>query len=161
MNYTIYSSHRVNVQIYQSSEEINNSNNISSNILCTCNASTHILYQNEYCIPLKLLSEYQQYQSFKSHPLYGEMKYLMLFCHLVKYQMACQQLANLCVLSHYSLGRNSPCHLFYTTQTAELALTYGDRTRPFLFYKKGKYAMELFDKVLDFKYDMMENMVIT
>lgn len=154
MNYTIYSSHRINVQIYQSSLNDANSD-------CTCNLTSHAMYLNEYCVPLKLLSEYQQYQSFKSNPLYAQMKFLMLFCHLVKNQTACQQLANLCILSHYSMNRNSPCHQFYTTQTSEIAATnYNERTRPFLFYRKGKYVSELFDRALDFHYNMEDDMVI-
>lgn len=154
MNYTIYSSHRINVQIYQSSNNNPNSG-------CTCNQTSHAIYLHEFCVPLKLLSEYQQYQSFKSNPLYGQMKFLMLFCHLVKNQTACQQLANLCILSHYSMNRNSPCHQFYTTQTSEIAaINYNERMRPFLFYRKGKYASELFDKALDFQYNMEDDMVI-
>uniref|UniRef100_A0A336LUV8 CSON013682 protein n=1 Tax=Culicoides sonorensis TaxID=179676 RepID=A0A336LUV8_CULSO len=149
MNYTIYSSHRINVQIYDS----------LSNTDCTCNLTTHAIYLDEFCVPLKLLSEYQQYQTFKSNPLYNEMKFLMLFCHLVKNQTACQQLANLCILSHYSMNRHSPCHQFYTTQTSEIATSnYNERMRPFLFYRKGKYAIELFDKALDFKYNIEDDM---
>lgn len=151
MNYTIYSSHRINVQIYEE----------SSNSDCTCNLTSHAMYLAEFCVPLKLLSEYQQYQSFKSNPLYGQMKFLMLFCHLVKNQTACQQLANLCILSHYSMNRNSPCHQFYMTQTSEIAgSNYNERMRPFLFYRKGKYASELFDRALDFRYNMEDDMVI-
>lgn len=154
MNYTIYSSHRINVQIYQSS-------NNNSNSDCTCNMTSHAIYLNEYCVPLKLLSEYQQYQSFKSNPLYSQMKFLMLFCHLVKNHTACIQLANLCILSHYNMNRNSPCHQFYMAQTSEIAaINYNERMRPFLFYRKGKYASELFDKALDFQYNMEDDMVI-
>lgn len=149
MNYTIYSPNRVNVEIYQSA-------------WCTCDPGSHVVYE-DFCIPQKLLHEYQVYQTFKpalSAPAtpapYTDLKYLMLFCQLIKNQTACQHLANLCVLSFYNLAHNSPCNHFYTSQTAELSYGggSGDKTRPFLFYKKGKSVAETLDKVLDFQYDI-------
>lgn len=147
LNYTIYSPNRVNVEVSRSTT-------------CYCDPSSHITY-GDFCVPQKLLHEYQLYNSFKSsHRLFRDLKFYMMFCQLVKNQTACQHLANLCVLSFYNLNRNSPCHYLYTTQTAELALSYGDKTRPFFFYRKGKFVAELLDKAVDFQYDMNErNMV--
>lgn len=144
MNYTIFSSQRIGVEV-------------TTNPSCFCDLANNI-FHDDFCIPNRLLLEYQQYQGFRpTINVFQQVKYLMLFCHLVKNQTACQQLANLCVLSFYSLGRSSPCNLFYTTQTSELALNYGEKTRPYLFYRKGKYVTELLDKIIDDPYDMREH----
>lgn len=144
MNYTIFSSQRIGVEVTTSPS-------------CFCDLTANI-FHDDFCIPNRLLLEYQQYQGFRpTSTIFQQVKHLMLFCHLVKNQTACQQLANLCVLSFYSLGRSSPCNLFYTTQTSELALNYGEKTRPYLFYRKGKYVTELLDKIIDHPYDIKEH----
>lgn len=85
---------------------------------------------------------------------YIGMEFHFFFCHIMKISTACEHLANLCVLSMYNLDRYSPCSLFFSTQTT---ITTGDgtfvqKTVPFLFFTKGKGALDELEKVIDYRY---------
>ncbi|EAT42306.1 AAEL006128-PA, partial [Aedes aegypti] len=92
---------------------------------------------------------------------FRNIKYLIVFCHVMRSTRHCHYLANLCVLAFYSLDKYSPCSIFYTYQTydkgdsGKLAnlWTMSDTVKPHLFYRRGKYVNEIFDKYLDFSYD--------
>ncbi|XP_053690922.1 meckelin [Sabethes cyaneus] len=139
-----------------------------------------------YCLPQSLLRDVQNYHTFKlSHRHNGDVfrniKYLIVFCHVIRSPRHCHYLANLCVLSFYSLDKYSPCGIFYTYQTYDMSLdnsavpisivrgslfgvrdgsdktarlwTFSDNVKPPLFYRRGKYVNEIFEKYLDFSYD--------
>ncbi|XP_058824301.1 meckelin isoform X2 [Topomyia yanbarensis] len=142
---------------------------------------------NNYCLPQLLLKDVQNYYSFKLNHrhngnLYKNVKYLILFCHMMRSPRHCHYLANLCVLSFYSLDKYSPCGIFHTYQTHDMSVgtnsvpntvvsanlfgigdgsgktaslwTLGDNVKPPLFYRRGKYVNEILEKYLDFSYDM-------
>ena len=113
--------------------------------VCECDLKANVLYiepgdgwppgdprgAHNFCIPLSLLRDVQHYPPFSLNRLlhqnrqnanvYRDVKYLIVFCHVMRSVRHCQQLANLCVLSFYSLERHSPCAIFYTYQTYDLA----------------------------------------
>ncbi|XP_041763768.1 meckelin-like [Anopheles merus] len=165
--------------------------------VCECDLKANVLYiepgdgwppgdprgAHNFCIPLSLLRDVQHYPPFK-RDVYRDVKYLIVFCHVMRSVRHCQQLANLCVLSFYSLERQSPCAIFYTYQTYDLAAMpsvvsasqsylageggagggggtlpkLGPETvRPGLFYRRGKYVSELLEKFLDYSYDSDAN----
>lgn len=72
----------------------------------------------------------------------------------------CNNLANLCTLSNYNLDKNSPCSLFFTSQTSIISNGNDFKMTPLLFYKKGKDAIDDMDKVLDHQYSVTENDVV-
>lgn len=65
-------------------------------------------------------------------------------------------MANLCVLSNYNLDKNSPCSLFFTSQTSIISNGNDVKITPLLFYKKGKDSIDEMDKVLDHQYSVKE-----
>lgn len=138
-----------------------------------------------YCLPQTLLKDIQNYQPFRlSHRhngnVFRNIKYLTVFCHVMRSTRHCHYLANLCILAFYNLDRYSPCAIFYTYQTYDVSLgdgnipgagllgpkegsgkaanlwTLSDNVKPALFYRRGKYVNEIFDKYLDFSYDTNE-----
>lgn len=68
----------------------------------------------------------------------------------------CEHVANLCVLSQYSLERFSPCNIFFASQTSVIGNGgvdgFQSRVTPFLFYAKGKNTIDDIDKPLDQRY---------
>ncbi|XP_002054171.3 meckelin [Drosophila virilis] len=131
----------------------------------SCNAAYNYRYQ-DYCIAHTLLHPYLHYNAFwqatiKSKPSsqlsrlhFGDLKFVAFFCLALKNDSACQQLANLCVLSHYSMDKHSPCSPFLLTQMSDVVMKYahaGEQLRalePFLFYKKGRTTREFLTTTL-------------
>uniref|UniRef100_A0A182QLK9 Meckelin n=1 Tax=Anopheles farauti TaxID=69004 RepID=A0A182QLK9_9DIPT len=116
----------------------------SERAVCECDLKANVLYiehddgwpgdrreAHNFCIPLSLLRDVQHfpafslnrflYQNRQNVNVYKNVKYLIVFCHVMRSMRHCQQLANLCVLSFYSLDRHSPCAIFYTYQTYDLS----------------------------------------
>uniref|UniRef100_A0AAG5CZQ1 Uncharacterized protein n=1 Tax=Anopheles atroparvus TaxID=41427 RepID=A0AAG5CZQ1_ANOAO len=105
--------------------------------VCECDLKANALYiepdvrqlgpAHNFCIPQSLLRDVQHFPSFSLNRflhqnrqnvnVYKNIRYLIVFCHVIRSMRHCQQLANLCVLSFYSLDRYSPCAIFYTYQT--------------------------------------------
>ncbi len=73
----------------------------------------------------------------------------------------CNYLANLCVLSNYNLDKNSPCSLFFTSQTSIISNGNDFKMTPLLFYKKGKDSIDEMDKVVDHQYSVDANHVVS
>ncbi|XP_052890600.1 meckelin [Anopheles moucheti] len=115
----------------------------SERSVCECDLKANVLYiehdgwpgdprgAHNFCIPLSLLRDVQHFPAFSLNRflhqnrqnvnVYKNVKYLIVFCHVMRSVRHCQQLANLCVLSFYNLERHSPCAIFYTYQTYDLA----------------------------------------
>uniref|UniRef100_A0A8W7K9J5 Meckelin n=1 Tax=Anopheles albimanus TaxID=7167 RepID=A0A8W7K9J5_ANOAL len=172
--------------------------------VCECDSKANTLYAepdlhggvHNFCVPHVLLRDVQNYPTFSPNrhlyqsrqnvQLYKNIKYLIVFCHVMRSMRHCQQLANLCVLSFYSLDRYSPCAIFYAYQTYDVTgmgaggasipgvvsasqsylagdgaggggVSKAELVRPGLFYRRGKYVSELLEKYLDFEYDNREN----
>lgn len=131
----------------------------------SCNAAYNYRYQ-DYCIANTLLHPYMHYNAYwqatiKSKPSsqlsrvhFGDLKFVAFFCLALKNDSACQQLANLCVLSHYSMDKHSPCSPFLLTQMSDVVMKYahaGEQLRalePFLFYRKGRTTREFLTTTL-------------
>ncbi|XP_017967328.1 meckelin [Drosophila navojoa] len=130
----------------------------------SCNAAYNFHYQ-DYCIANTLLQPYLHYNAFwqttiklrsssASRLHFGDLKFVAFFCLALRNDSACQELANLCVLSHYSLDKHSPCSPFLLTQMSDVVIKYahaGEQLRalePFLFYKKGRATRELLTTTL-------------
>ncbi|XP_017035500.1 meckelin [Drosophila kikkawai] len=130
----------------------------------TCEMGHNFRYQ-DFCVASSLLRPYLHYNSFwqaTSNPRpdsgtpthFGDLKFVAFFCLTLRNDTACQQLANLCVLSHYSLEKHSPCSAFLLTQVSDVVMKYahsGEQARalqPFLFYKKGRTTKDLLSKTL-------------
>ncbi|XP_058120267.1 meckelin [Anopheles ziemanni] len=85
---------------------------------------------HNFCLPQSLLRDVQHFPAFSLNRflhqnrqnvnVYKNIKFLIVFCHVIRSMRHCQQLANLCVLSFYSLDWYSPCAIFYTYQTYDL-----------------------------------------
>lgn len=144
LNYTTYNSKTKDIKIIQMSDD-----------RCLCDLVKNLIFNNQFCIPNELLKDYQNYDNFKLNSNYVDLKFLTFFCQILKNTTSCNHLANLCVLSDYNLDRNSPCSLFYTTQTDDLNGNDDfSKIRPFLFYKKGKSSSEMLQKTVDFSYHL-------
>ncbi|KMZ02405.1 meckelin [Drosophila simulans] len=128
----------------------------------SCDMTHNFRYQ-DFCLASTLLRPYVHYNAFwqatttpdSSVPSrFGELKFVAFFCLTLRNDTACQQLANLCVLSHFSLEKHSPCSAFLLTQVSDVVMKYahsGEQVRslqPFLFYKKGRVTKELLSKTL-------------
>ncbi|KAI8044193.1 meckelin [Drosophila gunungcola] len=130
----------------------------------SCELGHNFRYQ-DFCLASTLLRPYLHYNAFwqattnarpdsgsPSH--FGDLKFVAFFCLTLRNDTACQQLANLCVLSHFSLEKHSPCSAFLLTQVSDVVMKYahsGEQVRslqPFLFYKKGRSTKELLSKTL-------------
>ncbi|XP_062127014.1 meckelin [Drosophila sulfurigaster albostrigata] len=129
-----------------------------------CDGTYNFRYQ-DYCIANTLMRAYLHYNAFwqatsspkpnsNSRLHFGDLKFVAFFCLAMRNETACQQLANLCVLSHYSMDKHSPCSAFLLTQMSDVVMKYahpGDQSRslePFLFYKKGRSTRELLTTTL-------------
>ncbi|KAM7363172.1 meckelin isoform 2-T2 [Cochliomyia hominivorax] len=119
-----------------------------------CNIEYNFHYQ-DYCIANGLLRSYLSYNSFwqstTSTQHFGDLKFVAFFCMALGNQTACNQLANLCVLSHYANDKNSPCNKFLLSQASDVMYRYGGvedeflmqkQLKPFLYYRKGKETLE-------------------
>lgn len=147
MNQTNTSIQTRNVQIFR-----------DDSMNCTCNQKHNLWFQNDYCIAKHLLKDFPN--SFRSNQaLYKDLQPIQFFCQIMKSAQHCNSLANLCVLSNYNLEKNSPCSLFFTTQTSIISNgnDYFQKTTPFLFYKKGKDSVDEIEKVLDYTYSVNPN----
>ncbi|XP_039432530.1 meckelin isoform X2 [Culex pipiens pallens] len=167
-----------NIQIYRKTYPPGNESTV-----CGCQQQGMVSFVDgtrTYCLPAVLLRDVQSYQPFRpaavnrhNGNVFRQIKYLIVFCHVMRSTRHCHQLANLCVLAFYSLDKYSPCEIFYTYQTYDLSQggaglgatkdsagkmmaslwTVGDTVKPPLFYRRGKYVNEILDKYLDFSYD--------
>lgn len=156
-NYSGYNVKTKSIQIYSAQNQTK---------LCDkCDYKTHSLYLNEYCIPNASLKAYQGYANFhlplpQSSVIFKHLNYLTFFCQQIKNSTACNQLANLCVLSYYNLEKYSPCTLFFQVQQLEeiangnIDEEYMARLRPSIFYKKGKQTIENIGKFIDQKFSL-------
>lgn len=125
---------------------------------CSCGTKLNQLYQREYCLPKSLLNDYTNYNTFRTATVYADLMYITFFCQVLKMSDYCNRLANLCVLSNYNLDKNSPCNLFFATQTSLISNgnDFYYKTVPSLFYKKGKDTIDELQKVLDHEYRASE-----
>ncbi|KAH8409753.1 hypothetical protein KR222_004021 [Zaprionus bogoriensis] len=129
--------------------------------------SCHVVYNfqyQDYCIANALMRPYLHYNAFwqattttsssgsssgSKRLHFGDLKFVAFFCLTLRNDTACQQLANLCVLSHYSMEKHSPCSAFLLTQMSDVLMRYahaGEPPRPvepFVFYRKGRATREL------------------
>lgn len=121
---------------------------------CTCNTKTNFFFHNEYCIPKFLLKDFTNYDNHRPHTIYRDLNFITFFCQVMKDVRFCSNLANLCVLSNYNLDKNSPCSLFFTSQTSVISNGNDFKMTPLLFYKKGKDSIDEMDKVLDHQYSV-------
>ncbi|KAH8278945.1 hypothetical protein KR018_011599 [Drosophila ironensis] len=144
---------------------LTNTNPASSSGDChSCDLNYNFRYQ-DFCLSSGLLRPYLHYNSFwqvttnnradtgvPTH--FGDLKFVAFFCLTLRNDTACQQLANLCVLSHFSLEKHSPCSAFLLTQVSDVVMKYahtGEQARalqPYLFYKKGHVTKDLLSKTL-------------
>lgn len=135
--------------------------NMTTSCSNACDSKIFVQYQN-YCIPRVLMKDFLSYDQFRppqileaiTNNAYTGMEYLLFFCHTMKLSTACEHLANLCVLSMYSLDRYSPCSLFFATQSTITTSdgTLVQKTVPFLFFTKGKSSLDELEKVIDYRY---------
>lgn len=126
---------------------------------CSCNAKTNLFYKDTYCIAKHLFKDFTNIVNFQPTKLiYKDLQYLNFFCQIMKSTEHCNHLANLCVLTDYNLDKNSPCNLFFITQTAVISNgnDYFHKTTPFLFYRKGKDSTDELTKILDHAYSLDE-----
>ncbi|XP_016977547.1 meckelin [Drosophila rhopaloa] len=130
----------------------------------SCEMGHNFRYQ-DFCLASTLLRPYLHYNAFWQSTTsprpdsgapnhFGDLKFVAFFCLTLRNDTACQQLANLCVLSHFSLEKHSPCSAFLLTQVSDVVMKYahsGEQVRslqPFLFYKKGRVTKDLLSKTL-------------
>ncbi|XP_021707577.1 meckelin [Aedes aegypti] len=177
------------IQVYRKTYPPGNESTV-----CGCNQPNTIQYDDQlrpretvpYCLQQTLLKDIQNHQPFRldyrhNGNVFRNIKYLIVFCHVMRSTRHCHYLANLCVLAFYSLDKYSPCSIFYTYQTYDVSSgenqipgvisgsllgqkgdsgklanlwTMSDTVKPHLFYRRGKYVNEIFDKYLDFSYDV-------
>ncbi|KAM8706181.1 hypothetical protein ACLKA7_010459 [Drosophila subpalustris] len=158
LNTTAASQHGMGIVLTKSNPASNNSDCQS------CNTAYNFRFQ-DYCIANSLMRPYLHYNAFwqvtnnpkpnsNSRLHFGDLKFVAFFCLALRNDSACQQLANLCVLSHYSMEKHSPCSAFLLTQMSDVVMKYahsGEQPRalePFMFYKKGKSTKELLTTTL-------------
>lgn len=113
----------------------------------------------DYCIANAVLKPYLKYNSFwqsinVNAIHFGDLKFVVFFCLALRNNTACNQLANLCIMSHYSVNKNSPCSAFLLTQVSDVAIKYASMdeplqaTKPSLFYKKGTQTAKVLTEPL-------------
>lgn len=92
---------------------------------------------------------------------------MAFFCKVLHQANYCNYLANLCVLSKYDLDTNGPCFIFYKQQNKQNGITTedkkeeneyngGEKLKPFLFFKSQKFTKSLFEKTIDFSYEVKD-----
>ncbi|XP_037038516.1 meckelin [Bradysia coprophila] len=124
---------------------------------CTCNTKLNFFFRYEYCIPKALLKDFTNYANLQPTIVYKDLNFITFFCQVMKDVRFCNHLANLCVLTNYNLDKNSPCSLFFTSQTSIISNGNDFKMTPLLFYKKGKDSIDEMDKVLDHHYSVNGN----
>lgn len=147
-------------------------NRHSINGSCFCDEFSNKNYHGEYCIKNELLEDLKNNHLYKNLPLTQtlnlsrELKNIIFFCKVLHKRNYCNYLANLCVLTFYDLDKNGPCYPFYRQQTQINEISPndeanggsefdgGEKLKPFLFFKNRKG--DLFDKIIDFSYDIVE-----
>lgn len=129
-----------------------------------CDPRFNSRYQ-DYCVLNDLLKPFLGYNSFVSEGhKSSDLKFIVFLCTVLHDQKSCHQLANLCVLSHHSFYKYSPCRRFLMSQTSSLIysmdhlLQSQDQTliqvqepeeteipavTPFLYFSKGKETVRL------------------
>ncbi|XP_039969151.1 meckelin isoform X2 [Bactrocera tryoni] len=132
---------------------------IHANGICNiCDLKYNYRYL-DYCIANAVLKPYLKYNSFWQSTSanavhFGDLKFVVFFCLALRNNTACSQLANLCIMSHYSADKNSPCSAFLLTQVSDVAIKYASMdehlqaTKPSLFYKKGKETAKMLTEPL-------------
>lgn len=167
MNSTDFSAVRKVVRVYR--------HPISTKQKCFCDSRLNEEYHGKYCIRYELFKDLKNYQQYKNLPLTQtlnlnyELKFIVLFCKILHRRDYCNYLANLCVLTHYNLDKNGPCYSFYQQQNQHLAIDEGgniygssegnefdggEKMKPFLFFRGKKSNKNLFDKFIDFSYNI-------
>ncbi|XP_062554627.1 meckelin isoform X2 [Armigeres subalbatus] len=178
----------IKIQVYRKTYPPGNESTV-----CGCNEPNSISYEDQlrpretvpYCLQQTLLKDAQTHPFRLNHShnsnVFRSIKYLNVFCHVMRSTRHCHYLANLCVLAFYSMDRYSPCNVFYTYQTYDVStgdnqilgtisdsllgqndasrkaanlFTLSDTVKPPLFYRRGKYVNDVLDKFLDFSYDV-------
>lgn len=141
-----------------SQEQIRITYNNSFGDCNSCDLKYNFQY-HDYCISNSLMKPFLDYNGFRpmaphlgSH--FADLKFIAFFCLKLKNSTACNHLANLCVLSHYSLDKHSPCTAFYFAQSTDVGLHAAhvndlSALQPELFFRKGKESEELIDKPLE------------
>ncbi|XP_005188260.2 meckelin [Musca domestica] len=150
---------------FSKSIEITNLNWQYDGLCDKCDLEYNFQYQG-YCIANGLLRPYLNYNSFwqaSSTQHFGNLKFVAFFCMALNNQTACNQLANLCILSFYSFDKNSPCSKFLLSQASDVVYRYGSadeqmahlQIKPFLYYRKGKeIAKELREPIRDIRFSL-------
>ncbi|XP_067615841.1 uncharacterized protein [Eurosta solidaginis] len=106
----------------------------------------------DYCIGNQVLKPYLKYNSIwqsigGSDMHFGDLKFVAFFCLSLHNSTACNQLANLCIMSHFSADKNSPCSLL--TQLSDVVIKYAsmdenvEATKPSLFFKRGEKTAKM------------------
>jgi Meckelin (Transmembrane protein 67) len=162
VNATTFSSLRKSVRIFRG---VRNEN-------CSCNEKNNENYRGEYCIKSELLKDLKNHQYYKNLPLTqtlnlnNELKFIIFFCKVLHQRNSCNYLANLCVLTHYDLDKNGPCHPFYKQQNQQNGISIddsstegsefdgGEKMKPFLFFKNQKSTKTLLEKTVDFSFGL-------
>lgn len=133
-----------------------------------CDLRYNTRYQ-DYCVFNDLLKSFLGYNSFITSGQLPrsntDLKVIVFLCSVLQMQRVCQHLANLCILSHHSFYKYSPCRRFLMSQTS--SFTYGmdhllqsedqiqiqvaedteepeiPAVTPFLYFSKGKEITNL------------------
>lgn len=167
VNSTDFSSVRKAVRIYRLP--------VATTRKCLCDIKNNEEYRGLFCIRNELFKDLKHYQQYRHLPLTQtlnlsyELKFIVLFCKILHRRDYCNYLANLCVLTHYKLDKNGPCYSFYQQQNQHLAIDEGgnmfgasegnefdggEKMKPFLFFRGRKNNKHLFDKFIDFSYNI-------
>lgn len=167
VNFTDFSAVRKAVRVYRLL--------VPTTQKCYCDNRQYEEYRGRYCIRNEIFKDLKLYQQYKNLPLTQtlnlsyELKFIVLFCKILHRRDYCNYLANLCVLTHYNLDKNGPCYSFYHQQNQHLSIDEGgniygssegnefdggEKMKPFLFFRGKKSNKNLFDKFIDFSYNI-------
>lgn len=151
--------------------EVTNINWQHDGLCDKCDLQYNFHYQ-DYCIANGLLRPYLGFNSFwqATTQHFGELKFVAFFCLALSNNTACNQLANLCILSFYSFDKNSPCSRFLLSQASDVVYRYGSmdeqmshqHVRPFLFYRKGKDTVkDLREPIKELTYTLSDTVQVS
>ncbi|KAG5680865.1 hypothetical protein PVAND_010346 [Polypedilum vanderplanki] len=168
VNATNFSSIRKSVRVFR----------LPLNEKCFCNTKNNEDYRGSYCIKQELLKDLKNYQLYRNLPLTQtlnlnyELKFIVFFCKILHKRDYCNYLANICVLTQYDLDKNGPCYTFYQQQSQQQLgnideggsysssfnegneFDGGEKMKPFLFFRGRRSNKNLFDKFIDFSYNI-------